>query len=98
MAVRCLNGITAEFENSSARIGSNAVADGKSVRDRAFPLRAQRRESVNSPQQIERRPLGYNDARPCPRRATNTLVWIDTFVQWIRRRASANLALNRHSL
>jgi hypothetical protein len=31
----------------------------------------------------------------CP---TETLVLIDTFVQWIRRRASANLALNSHSL
>jgi len=28
----------------------------------------------------------------------NQYVWIDTFVQWIRRRASANLALNSHSL
>jgi hypothetical protein len=39
-----------------------------------------------------KRPLGYNDARSCRQRPTNT------FVQWIRRHASASVALNGHLL
>src|ERR1700733_2080074 len=56
----------------------------------------------------EHRPFRHYHAGPwlppragagcAPQRPTNTLVWIDTFVQWIRRRASANLALNSRSL
>jgi hypothetical protein len=49
------------------------------------------------PEQIER--PRWDILVPVPvRRPTNTLVWIDTFVQWIRRRASASLALDSHPL